>query len=170
MDCPLCHRPMREAEYEGVLIQLCDRCGGEFVGSRELAHIVQTRERRFPDVNQEILAQIKPQFGVPAAEKERMLACPQCGEQMQVVNYCGDSGIYVDRCGRCGGVWLDHEELENVQVLMEQWADEAPEQIRALAGELEAARQQEASRTSRAFAGSRFAFVNALINSFLDAA
>jgi len=170
MDCPLCLRRMRETEYEGVLIHICDRCGGEFVGAQELAHIVRTRQMRFPNVDPNALAQIKPQFGIPGSEKQRVLGCPQCGSQMTVVNYCGDSGVYVDRCDHCGGVWLDHEELENVQVLMEKWADEAPEQIRAVAGRLEVARQREAARTSKAFAGSRFAFVNALINCFLDAA
>ena len=96
--------------------------------------------------------------------------CPSCNGSMRVTNYCGDSGVCVDRCDACGGLWLDHLELEKVQVLLEQWADDAPAQIQAVAGELENVRRETAERLDNAFAGSRFAFVNALINRFLDAA
>ena len=170
MDCPQCRRLLREATYEGVLIRICDKCGGEFIGADELAHIVRTREERFPESSDPIWADMKPQFGVPESETRRVLDCPQCGTRMGVNNYGGDSGIYIDRCPQCGGVWLDSDELENVQILMERWADEAPAQIRTIAGQLEQARRNAASTTSNAFAGSRFAFINAIINRFLDAA
>ena len=89
---------------------------------------------------------------------------------MRVVNYGGDSGVFVDRCERCQGIWLDQQELEKIQLLTEQWADEAPQQLRALSSELETARQAAAAQTNSAFSGSRFAFVNAVINRLLDAA
>ena len=38
---------------------------------------------------------------------------------METFNYGGDSGIVLDRCRACGGVWLDGGELEKVQVLVE---------------------------------------------------
>jgi len=170
MECPQCQRLLREATYEGVLIHICDKCGGEFIGADELAHIVRTREERFPEASDSTPARIQPQFGVPDSETRRRLNCPQCTATMQVNNYGGDSGIYIDCCPQCGAVWLDHNELENIQVLMERWADEAPAQIQAIAGQLEQARQHAAQTTSNAFAGSRFAFINALINRFLDAA
>lgn len=170
MDCPQCRRPLREANYEGVLIHICDKCGGEFIGADALAHIVRTREERFPEASDPAWADIKPQFGVPESEARRVLDCPRCGSTMSVNNYGGDSGVYIDRCSRCGGIWLDQHELENVQILMERWADEAPEQIKAVAGRLEHARRNAAATTSNAFAGSRFAFINAIINRFLDAA
>jgi Zn-finger nucleic acid-binding protein len=112
----------------------------------------------------------KPMFGVLNNEVNRRLTCPECSGSMQLVNYGADSGIGVDRCDDCGGVWLDHEELEKVQLIMENWQDRAPSQLRDIAGQLEQARIQIAEKTSRTFRGSRFSFVNALINRLLDAA
>ena len=170
MQCPQCSRPMSQIDYEGVTIRTCEGCGGEFIGAVELAHIVKNRQQRFPEAMAEALVDHQPAFGVPAEQKSRTLTCPDCGSAMAVVNYCGDSGVFVDRCGHCGGMWLDRDELEHVQLLTERWTDAAPEQIRAIAGELETARRHAAERCDNAFCGSRFAFVNALINRFLDAA
>jgi len=170
MQCPQCGVDLKLMEYESALIHSCEGCGGEFLGPAELTHIVKTRERLFPVQLQELLADRKPEFGVPAEETHRELSCPKCKNPMQVMNYCGDSGVFIDRCSQCNGLWLDHEELEKIQTLLERWKDHAPEQIKALAGDLEQARRATAEKTSSVFVGSRFAFVNALINRFLDAA
>ena len=87
-----------------------------------------------------------------------------------VINYAGDSGIFLDRCDSCGGLWLDYLELEKVQALLEQWADESPDQIKALAGQLEAAGQEMYEQTRFNFRSSRFSFVNAILSRLLDAA
>ena len=89
---------------------------------------------------------------------------------MMLLNYLGDTGVHLDRCPACHGLWLDHQELERVQVLVERWADDAPEQIRSIAGQLEEAREQAARETTGVFQASRFSLVNALINRILDAA
>jgi Zn-finger nucleic acid-binding protein len=162
---------MREVEYEGVMVRTCEGCGGEFIGADELAHVIRTREERFGSaMRDDVSPHHRPRFGVPDAEMRRTLQCPACHGAMAVCNYCGDTGIYVDRCDRCGGMWLDCEELETIQILTERWADSAPEQMRAIASELEEARRRAANAGNNAFAGSRFAFVNAIINRVLDAA
>jgi Zn-finger nucleic acid-binding protein len=155
-------------DYEGVTVHSCDGCGGEFLGPGELAHVVQTRETRFDGAIFEQIAGQEPIFGIPSKQTAREMQCPDCRESMVVVNYAGDTGICVDRCRCCGGVWLDHEELEKVQALTERWSDEAPDQLQAVAGELEAARKKVAASSANAFQGSRFAFVNAMINRILD--
>ncbi len=170
MHCPQCSSELQAADYEGVPIHTCDACGGEFVAGEEFARIVQNRREAFGADLTTAVAEHKPTFGQTAMQPERSLGCPACGQKMKLVNYAGDSGIYVDRCDVCGGLWLDHEELEKVQIVMEKWADEAQPQIQAIAGELEKARRTAAQRTSNTFSGSRFAFVNALINRLLDAA
>lgn len=85
---------------------------------------------------------------------------------MDVINYGVDSGIVVDRCTECQGLWLDNEELEKVQALMERWQDEAPAKIRAVADELASGRK----RSEAGVQVSRFAFVNALIDRIARAA
>ena len=170
MQCPSCPEKLSVMTYEGVDIQTCDGCGGEFIGSAQIAHIVRTREERFPIAMQAQLAERKPSFGIPAGETHRTLDCPSCCTTMSVINYYGDTGVFVDRCESCGGLWLDGGELEKVQILLERWADEAPEQLKQIAHRLQKAKEETAERTGNAFEGSRFAFVNAIINRMLDAA
>jgi Zn-finger nucleic acid-binding protein len=170
MQCPICDSPLQPIDYEGVTIDVCESCGGEFLDADELGHIVLVREMTFPDDARATLADRAPAFGTPIDERRRQVGCPKCGSAMTTINYCGDTGVFVDRCECCGGFWLDADELEQIQILQEDWQDKAPDQIKALAGDLEKARQRVAARSSRAFSGSRFAFVNALINRILDAA
>ncbi len=170
MRCPECQAELSEERYEGMRIFACRSCGGEFVGAEELMRIIETREERFDPQLLEELADREPVYGVPSDSVDRQVICPACENPMGVVNYAGDSEVLVDKCGACGGVWLDHEELEKVQILMEKWQDAAPAKIQEIAGELEEARRLAAQQTQRAFEGSRFSFVNALINRVLDAA
>lgn len=170
MHCPQCAATLEATVYEGVPIHTCNTCGGEFVGGEEFRRIVENRKQRFDPAMQDELAGSKPSFGAVASQPDRSLPCPACGQPMKVANYAGDTGIFVDRCDVCSGLWLDHEELEKVQIVMERWADEARPQLQAIAGELEMARRKAAGSTTGTFSGSRFAFVNALINRLLDAA
>ena len=170
MQCPQCTADLQATVYEGVPIHTCDTCGGEFVGGEEFRRIVDDHKETFDAKMQDELAGCKPSFGAVSSQPDRSLPCPACGQPMTVANYAGDSGIFVDRCEVCSGLWLDHAELEKVQIVMERWADEAKPQIRALAGKLETARRNAAENAEGSFSGSRFAFVNALINRLLDAA
>lgn len=168
MNCPTCRAALRSMMYEGVDIHTCDGCGGEFVGPEQLSQIIQTREARFGGGVEQALRTRRPSFGAPA--DTRALDCPGCGGKTRTINYGGDTGVSVDRCVECGGLWLDHDELELVQGLLERWADDATSTIRAHAQELEKARKLAAARVDKRFQGSRFSFVNALINRVLDAA
>ncbi len=170
MNCPQCSAQLKQATYEGVPIEACNGCGGEFVGGEDLARIVRTRRTHVSEPMRLALADHKPEFGNVKSQPQRNLECPACGNTMSLVNYAGDSGIFVDTCPMCGGLWLEREELEKIQAIMERWADESQPQIQALAGKLETARRSAAERSGRAFRGSRFAFVNAIINKLLDAA
>jgi Zn-finger nucleic acid-binding protein len=88
---------------------------------------------------------------------------------MQAFNYGADTGIILDKCDRCGGIWLDGGELEKVQVAVEA-ADEAlASDFKRFAGRLheeevrQDAKEQEANRASRA------PLVAAFMNQVLDA-
>jgi len=161
---------MRPVEYEGCLIYECPDTGGELLSGDALSYIVKKREETFaPDLVQETTT-YKPLFASPVAETENILDCPCCNTPMRVVNYAGDTGVFIDKCPSCGAVWLDNEELEKIQALMEHWQDNAPEQLKAIADRLEQTRRAAADRGDRTFSGSRFSFINAVMNRFLDAA
>ena len=135
MFCPTCKTALRTIRYEGVELDTCGRCGGEFVGPAEIAHVVRTREERFsPEVLAET-APLRPVFGPPEQSVRAAARCPSCAGEMRAVNYSGDTGVCVDRCERCHGLWLEHEELEKIQALLERWGDEAPGALARLSPE-----------------------------------
>lgn len=109
-----------------------------------------------------------PVPGVPGDDPIRKLTCAACASPTTVITYALDTGVRVDRCGVCGGVWLDRDELEHIQSIMEQAQDAAPAKRAAAAAALADARQK--NREVGVFQGSRFSFVNAIVNRFLDAA
>jgi hypothetical protein len=56
------------------------------------------------------------QSKLQAEERERQKAlhfmhCPKCGSELEEIPY-GD--VHVDKCFRCGGLWLDHGEVERI--------------------------------------------------------
>ncbi len=170
MHSPITGAPMRAVEYEGCVIYECPDTGGELLSGDALSYIVKRREETFsPRLVQESGVE-EPIFAQAVDETENILDCPCCATPMRVVNYAGDSGVFIDKCPKCGAVWLDNEELEKIQILMERWQDRAPEQLRQIAARLEHARRQAASHGDNTFSASRFSFVNALMNRFLDAA
>jgi len=170
MRSPVADCEMQPIEYEGCVIWTCPVSGGELVTPEAMEHIVNTRERRFGHEWDELVANHHPLPIQPSENEPRSLTCPCCGSPMRVVNYAEDSGVFVDRCAGCGAIWLDADELEEIQVLMQRWEDEAPDQIRAISGELREARERAQRECRLPFNPSRLSFVNALMHRLLDAA
>ncbi len=170
MQCPSCGDGLNEITYEGVVIHTCESCGGELVCPDELRHIAVTKEVTPPPDALAEAAAHEPFMGVPVEESDRHITCPCCTSAMQVVNYGGDTNVYLDRCEQCGAMWADHLELERLQAIVEHHERCAPDRRRVAMQDLERRRMETASQVNRAFAGSRFAFVNAVINKVIDAA
>lgn len=117
MDCVACGAPMRKRPYEGVTIDECVECGSVWLDRGELGPILDSREVDF-STEQRALYFERLRSGVrrgDAAPRE----CPVCGVEMQVFNYGGNSGVFLDRCPNKHGLWLDPGELENIQIAME---------------------------------------------------
>lgn len=165
MQCPSCDATLETTDYEGVRIEICPGCDGEWLDAGELRHIVKVREVRFSPEQREAVSAVTKIKPVPLKGYERNLVCPRCGGQTEPHNYGGDTGIVIDRCEGCGGVWLDGGELERIQMLVESWDDGLPNLLAKDGPRLRqiAAEADERPRTEV----SRFRFVNAIINGVL---
>ena len=168
MNCPACQAAMETIAYEGVQIETCPACAGEWLDGGELRHIAKAREVRFTEDERRAIAEVPPVTGVPLDDVERALRCPKCTGATEPINYGYDSGIVIDRCKSCRGIWLDGTELEKVQMVAEGWEGQVEEilarhgkRLRAIEAKWEGANDVQVSR---------FAFVNALINGVLDLA
>lgn len=120
--CPRCSADLKTIFYEGVEIETCTVCEGEWLDAGELREIVQTVERRFSRAEIQRLDRLNRKLFKTMGPGAERLACPKCkGVKLRPFNYACSSGIILDKCPRCGGIWLDRGELELVQALVEEW-------------------------------------------------
>lgn len=125
--CPRCRVALGDSHYEGVPIGLCRRCGGKSVDPRGMNRIIARREIGFSaDLVHKAEAFRDEQFLNPAARtktpvsRENRLTCPSCGCPMIPRPFNYQYFIPVDKCGSCGRIWFDADELEILQILIEQ--------------------------------------------------
>lgn len=166
MKCPQCGGMLRTIEYEGIQIETCGNCKGEWLDDAELKHVVQAREVRFDEQERRAIASATGITGVKVADVDRDLVCPKCGGQTDAINYGGDTGIIIDRCTMCHGIWLDGGELEQIQKLVEGWEDGLAADLAKHGARLRqvAADVDERDNVSTSSLG----FINVIINGVLD--
>lgn len=170
MKCPHCSTMLRAIEYEGIELESCDACGGEWLDVEELGKIVRLREVMFDEAERRALASAASIAGVRLAGVDRDLVCPKCGGTADPINYGGDSGIILDRCTTCRGLWLDGAELEKIQMLVEGWEDGLPEDLQQYGARLRevAVKVEEGSQVNPSRLPLVGRYINALVNRILD--
>lgn len=166
MKCPRCSNVLTAIDYEGLEIETCSNCGGEWLDGDELGKVVRIRETRFDAGEQRAIAEAEPVHGIPTHEAGHDLNCPRDDAAMQPVNYGGSTGIIVDRCPTCKGMWVDAGELEKVQMLVESWKDDLPEDLKKYGPTLSRVEAEVDARDD--IRVSRIPFINTLINGILD--
>lgn len=170
MRCPNCQSDLQTINYEGIAIETCDKCNGEWLDNAELGKIVRIREVRFDPDERRAIAESTTITGVVPEGVDRDLKCPKCDATTDAVNYGGDTGFIIDRCTSCRGIWLDGSELEKIQMVIEGWNDALPEdlqkhgpKLRDIAVKLDEADDVRVSRLP--LIGP---FINSAINGILD--
>ncbi|SHK56824.1 Zn-finger domain-containing nucleic acid-binding protein [Desulfatibacillum alkenivorans DSM 16219] len=107
MDCPVCKNAglTREKLEQDLVAYSCAQCGGRMIVANDYSHWLEKHgetlpEKPFSDISLEIHDVEKAKF------------CPECSRLM--VKYKVGHGLdfKIDRCGGCGGVWLDANEWE----------------------------------------------------------
>lgn len=170
MNCTKCQGSLRTIRYEGIEIESCDQCKGEWLDHDELRKITKLREIKFSAKELEAVGTSATIIGRRITIEKYNLICPKDGEPTEPIQYGGDSGIILDRCTACGGFWLDDTELEKVQALIERWEDLLPADLgkfSSLLHEIEAKWDREDDVTvSRLPLVGRF--INACVNGALD--
>ncbi len=155
---------MRTIDYEGAKIETCTRCAGEWLDAGELKHLVQTVEESFSkDIADSLDAVNENIFSIDESVNN-LLSCPKCSNvELNRFNYASSSGIALDKCPECDGIWLDKDELENVQVLVEEWKSKLEEDVKTFGPVVAKIRKEAEERERNAFQLSRFGFVNAVL-------
>lgn len=119
MNCPRCKAQLRSVNYEGIRIETCDSCHGEWLDNTELKKVIDRREVAFDLEKRKAFADSIKSQRVDLSGDQQKLVCPKCNGETRPINYSEDSGIIIDRCNECKGIWLDRGELEAIQMFVE---------------------------------------------------
>tara|TARA_B100001971_G_C18125322_1_gene501727 strand:+ start:217 stop:747 length:531 start_codon:yes stop_codon:yes gene_type:complete len=108
MICPRCSIDLERAMVAGTAIDYCPRCYGMWFEKGELqeAKDAKDRELRWLDTD---LWKDPASFRAKAGGR----VCPKDRLNLYEIEY-GDSGVNVDICGMCHGIWLDRGEFKNI--------------------------------------------------------
>ncbi|MBI3910787.1 MAG: zf-TFIIB domain-containing protein [Armatimonadetes bacterium] len=113
--CPRCCIALAPRYADAWRIDGCRRCGGLWLGHRELAGLGQAAAGCLQALEQAF----KQQMNAAAGDQ----LCPECGTAMARLELPCAPGIQLDGCPRCHGIWLDDGEMEHMgQCLAEWWA------------------------------------------------
>ncbi|HZV04849.1 MAG TPA: zf-TFIIB domain-containing protein [Gemmataceae bacterium] len=104
--CPRCKIPLLTEHHGEIVMTCCEHCGGHWMDPEDLRAVLDLI--RLPVHGRAV------RMGVDLTDVREDAACPYCGVPMEPFNYAGDSGIILDKCRRCGGLWLDSGDLERV--------------------------------------------------------
>jgi len=110
MKCPGCGSNLHEIKRGKVAVDICIRCGGTWFDGGELAAYLSL-------VDYDKVKDAPPTIGQPvpvSLRPEARRPCPRCDVPMRKMNYAFDSGIILDKCPDCAGVWADKGELRRI--------------------------------------------------------
>lgn len=173
MNCPRCGSTMRTIGYEGAQVETCPGCKGEWLDGGELKQIVQTVEETFSAEEIASLDAIHKSIFTIDESPENELKCPKCQDaELNRFTYACTTGITLDKCSQCGGIWLDSAELEKVQILVEEWKKKLAEDqekyggiLIALQAESDAAEERQLDHSNLPHVGG---FVNCVLRYLVD--
>ncbi len=120
--CPRCVSPLSARTYEGATIRACSLCGGNLVEAEKLARFMVRRGAPIPE---EVRARARRLLAATVltrskSESRSGYTCPDCGSPMLSNLFDYQASVMVERCLRCGTLWLDPDELELLQALHEE--------------------------------------------------
>ncbi len=104
MRCPVDRMvEMASISVEGIAIEQCGKCHGHWLQHGELAKLAARAES------------VEPAASV-TRDSERL--CPEDGSPLTEVEFPEHSGLRIDVCPQCQGIWLDANELSQALTLL----------------------------------------------------
>ncbi len=110
--CPACSKPLETVTICETELEACTNgCGGVWFDAAELFRLDEQGEGDDDSILQKLL-----DFNTPRNTDGRdKITCIKCGIKMRRREHREGSGIYVDECYGCGGLWLDGGELKAIR-------------------------------------------------------
>jgi Zn-finger nucleic acid-binding protein len=110
--CPRCDQPLTGEVHLDMHLDLCDDCGGVWLDAGEFPALMRHGPEELRRWERELG---QPTVNLDAAMETRQdLLCPLCSLPLKGRPYAGASGIRLDNCPKCKGMWVDAGELSLV--------------------------------------------------------
>ncbi len=109
--CPNGHGPLHPVAVDHHVVQVCRRCGGTWCAPDEWDAEALGPEPMVGDTT--------PLAPYVVAAGASPLECPHCAQPMCVLRVTGVKDLTIHQCERCAGVWLAHEEWDNLAALQQ---------------------------------------------------
>ncbi|MFH1656839.1 MAG: zf-TFIIB domain-containing protein [Candidatus Nealsonbacteria bacterium] len=117
MRCPNCKKHLSSSIVCNVEVNHCPNCLGVWFDEGELRLAKDNKDENLNWLDIE-LWKYKEKFKISHGERH----CPDCRLPLYEVYY-GDSGIIVDVCNVCHGIWLDRAEFRKIINWLKKRAD-----------------------------------------------
>jgi len=108
MNCPHCQTEFRTRIIEGVKIDECRDCQGIWLDAEKLRRLKDAADPDLQWMDFELWDHAD-QFHIA----EKPVDCPVCAVPLVAIEY-GDTGVAIDCCNGCRGVWLDAGEFGKI--------------------------------------------------------
>ena len=117
MNCPNCNKPLNRIAFMGVQLDDCPDCGGIWFDADELQQLKHARANSWEDLEAKV-APRSPETTTPTSGAAKV--CPKCGTSMHPYRYLFNSDVHLDECEKCGGTWVDDNELAAMSEFLQQ--------------------------------------------------
>ena len=119
--CPRCRSEMPSVTIGATTVRECERCLGLWLDVSSFEKICADREQQSAVLG---VAATAPTHAVRETSKVQYVACPECSQLMNRINFARCSGVIVDVC-RGHGTWFDRDELSRIVEFIRQGGLEA---------------------------------------------
>lgn len=106
--CPVCEIPLEAKTIQSVEIDECKKCKGMWFDKDELRQLKNITDSDLNWLDFDIWKHKEK-----LKTKVSKISCPNCKAKPHVVEY-GNTGVNIDYCTMCEGVWLDQDKFKKI--------------------------------------------------------
>ena len=118
MNCPICKESkLLKTLFNNVEVDRCSKCSGLWFEQEELAQAKNNKDKNLSWVDVDLWKE-STKFKISSGIR----VCPSCRVPLYEIRY-GDSGVIVDVCNICHGVWLDKAEFKKIIEWLKETSD-----------------------------------------------